>query len=454
LHHRNAKGIPSAPVSGHIRRFMESFVRLAALHGYADACTPVLEHTELFLRPIDERGGLSLRRSEPPPASEQSCACAAPILRLRRSGREVQRCHYLAPVSMAEPGGGWSRRFHQAGCEVFGDPGPLSDAELVDLLAAVCDELRLTDVELRLNSVGDRATRDRYRALLLEHLRPRIALLSERSRTRLEADPLRVLSSSDPADRDALSDAPNIHDVLDAEDRRHFDSVCYRVDPWLVSGLDYHTRTIFELALRRPRGVSSGVLARGGRYDTMNRTSGGFTPAAGFALCVEAFAQAMDAPHPVALPVCRVLPSRPGRAEAVNGCYALARELRLLGVRAQIDLRDTPLESRVTDAECGGARICLIVAGGARPCRIVLIDHARQRHERRVAPRAAAAEVVQALRPGREAYESYDPFDALRAPEATPDAPPVVLDEVVADLPLELGTVPAAAGALASGSAV
>src|SRR5262249_46208538 len=162
------------------------------------------------------------------------------------------RWYYLGPMYRAEtPQRGRYRQFYQGGCEVFGDPGPAVDAEMIDMLVGLLRELGIQGTSVELNSLGGPGTRARYRDRLLEYLMPQKEKLSDDSKRRLATNPLRILDSKDPRDAEAIAAAPVILDVLDDEDRKHLDQLMryldklgtpYKLEPKLVRGLDYYTR--------------------------------------------------------------------------------------------------------------------------------------------------------------------------------------------------------------------
>lgn len=350
----------------------------AELHGYAEARTPLLEHTALFTRQIGETTDVvekemySFQRhgDDLTVRPEGTASLARAYVEHSVHAREpVTRWYYLGPMFRGErPAKGRYRQFHQIGTELYGDPGPFSDAELIEMLASFLRRVGITEFAIHLNSLGSAGTRERYREALLAHFLPIRHTLGEDSQRRLEKNPLRILDSKDPRDREAAAGAPSILDVLADEDRAHWAGllahldalgVPYVVDPTLVRGLDYYTRTLFEFRATASDLGSQNTLIGGGRYDNMIEGLGGpKVPAIGFAAGIERLliSTGMGAsPRP---PRCFVAPL--GAAAAPRGLM-LARDLRAAGVPADVDGRGASMKAMLRRADALGARLCLIL---------------------------------------------------------------------------------------------
>ncbi len=267
----------------------------------------MVEGTELFVRSIGEATDVVekemytfSRHSESLTLRPEGTAGAARayVEHKTHAKEPVSRWYYLGPMFRAErPQRGRYRQFYQAGCEIFGDPGPACDAEMIDMLVGMFRRLGIPDVVASVGSIGGAATRERYRETLRAFLQPKAGELSEHARTRLEQNPLRILDSKDPEGSGRCQGAPNILEVLDDADRAHWDALRahldalgtpYVVDPLLVRGLDYYTRTLFELKSSAGELGAQNTLCGGGRYDDMIRELGGpAVPAIGFAMGLE-----------------------------------------------------------------------------------------------------------------------------------------------------------------------
>jgi histidyl-tRNA synthetase len=354
------------------------FRRVVELHGFSEVRTPVLEPTELFVRStgetseIVEKQMFTLARETESFTlrPEGTPGVARAFLNGSVHAKEpVTRWYYLGPMFRAErPQRGRLRQFHQAGCEVYGDPGPVVDAEMIDMLVGLLAELGIADVEVRVNSIGGPGTRQKYREALLLHLTPRADKLSEHAQKRLLDNPLRILDSKDPRDREAVADAPSILDCLEPEDRAHWDGfraaldalgTTYVVTPGLVRGLDYYTRTLFELVSNQGELGSQNTLLGGGRYDSMvNELGGPKLPAVGFAIGLERLLLASPLVAPAKTPRCFIAPLG---AAGLQQALTLARDLRVAGIGTDLDGRGGSMKSMLRRADSLGARVCLVI---------------------------------------------------------------------------------------------
>jgi histidyl-tRNA synthetase len=359
------------------QRLERLFRRTAELHGYGEVRTPIVEPTTLFVRSIGdttdivekEMYSFTHHRDELTLRPEGTAGAARAYVEHKVYAKEtVSRWYYIGPMFRAErPQRGRYRQFYQSGCEIFGDAGPGCDAEMIDMLVGMFRELGVNDVTACVNSIGGRGTRERYRAALLEFLTPKKASLSEHAQARLEQNPLRILDSKDPRDQAACQGAPDVLSVLSDEDRAHWDGLRtsldalgtpYSVDPLLVRGLDYYTRTLFELRSGAGELGAQNTLCGGGRYDGMVEELGGpATPAIGFAMGLERILLAASSATDTALPLCFVAPLG---ERAKTAALAIGRELRQRGIRAEVDLRGNSLKSMLRRADSMGARWALV----------------------------------------------------------------------------------------------
>jgi histidyl-tRNA synthetase len=344
-------------------------------YGYAEIRTPILEETELFVRGVgegtdivgkemytfaDKKGrSLTLR-----PESTAAVARAF-VEHGMQSWPSPVKLWYVGPHFRYErPQAGRYRQFHQIGAELLGDPGPWSDAELLLMLVRFLAELGFSGLTVLLNTLGDESARAAYRDALRDHLRPHAERLGEDSRRRLETNPLRILDTKDPAERELLAGAPELADHLDAESREHFAAVrrlldragvAYRVEPRLVRGLDYYTRTVFEITAAG-LGAQDAIVG-GGRYDRLVADLGGpAVPGIGFAIGEDRLLDVLPAAfreraarRPAAFVVAV---GGAGPEEAV----AFAEELRQAGVAATAELAGRSLGAAMKRADRSGAR--------------------------------------------------------------------------------------------------
>lgn len=288
-------------------QYVEEVVRkILARFAYREVRFPILEQTELFKRSIGEvtdivekemytfadRNGESLTLR---PEGTASCVRACEQHGLLYN--QTQRLWYMGPMFRYErPQKGRYRQFHQLGVETYGLEGPDIDAELLLLSRDILAALGLLDVvTLEINSLGSDEARASYREMLVEYLHQHYEQLDEDSVRRLQSNPLRILDSKNPAMQTMLADAPRLLDHLDDASREHFNGltqlldalgISYRINPRLVRGLDYYSRTAFEWVTDK-LGAQSAVCA-GGRYDNLVAQLGGKpTSAVGFAIGLE-----------------------------------------------------------------------------------------------------------------------------------------------------------------------
>ena len=307
------------PAEAPLWQHLEGTVRdLLHAYGYDEMRVPVVEHTDLFKRAIGEhtdvvekemysfedKGGerLTLR-----PEATAGLVRAVISNGMLRGARHKLWC--IGPMFRHErPQKGRFRQFHQVDVEAIGFAGPDIDAELIALTAAFWRRLGIGRVTLQINSLGTAEARRAYRAVLADWFRARHDALDEDSRRRLEGNPLRILDSKNPAMQALIAAAPSLPEHLDAESRAHFEElqamlraldVPFVINPRLVRGLDYYSRTVFEWTTDA-LGAQDAVCS-GGRYDGLIAQLGGEpTPAIGFAMgverVVELMAQAGSAP--------------------------------------------------------------------------------------------------------------------------------------------------------------
>ena len=287
-------------------QFLEDRVRdVLSRYGYAEIRMPIVEMTELFKRSIgevtdivekemytfDDRNGDSLTLRP-----EGTAGCVRAGLENGLIFNQTQRLWYQGPMFRHErPQKGRYRQFHQIGVETFGLAGPDIDLELILITARLWRELGLNDLELQINTLGTSEERATYREKLVAYFQGRLDELDEDSRRRLESNPLRILDTKNPDMAGVVADAPSLMDHLGEESLAHFDAlregldaagVAYVVNPRLVRGLDYYSRSVFEWVTTQLG--AQGTVCAGGRYDGLVEQLGGRpTSAVGFAMGLE-----------------------------------------------------------------------------------------------------------------------------------------------------------------------
>ncbi len=377
-------------------RYLEStFVQLLDSYGYSEIRLPIVEYTELFARGIGEGTDVVdkemytfLDRNEESLTlrPEGTAGCVRAVLEHGLTGGgQVQKLWYTGPMFRYEkPQKGRYRQFHQVGVEVFNQPGPDVDAELIVLTARLWKQLGMADaVTLQLNSLGSSEARAIYRDALVAYLQERFDQLDEDSQRRLTTNPLRILDSKNAQTQALLADAPTLADFLDEESRAHFEGlkarldavgIAYEINPKLVRGLDYYGRTVFEWVTDKLG--AQGTVCAGGRYDGLVSQFGGKpTPGVGFAMGVERLVLLLE--------TLALLPeelNRPAHAficafgEAAElAALSLAERLRdaLPGLRLLVNAGGGSFKSQFKKADKSGARFALILGEDELAGRVV-----------------------------------------------------------------------------------
>jgi len=363
------------PVRQRIERTAREMLEAA---GYGRIDTPAFEDTDLFARGVGEstdivqkqmfsftdQGGRGLTLRPEATAS----ICRAYVEHGMHKLAQPVKLWTSGPFFRHErPQAGRFRQFHQIDAEVIGSDSPLVDAELIVLMHDLFADLGVEEVRLRLGSLGSPGARAAYLDELRAYLRSREDELSKEVRERIDLNPLRAFDADDEGTRKAMAEAPTMLDALSAEDAEHFqavrdlldrEGVAYDLDPTLVRGLDYYTRTVFEFECER-LGAQSGI-GGGGRYDGLIEQLGGpATPANGWALGIERVALALGEQPPEAAPDVFIVAADGERERAL----ALATELRRAGRAADLDLGGRALKGQMKHADRIGARYALILDG-------------------------------------------------------------------------------------------
>ena len=392
------------------QRIENAFRRTAALYGFREVRTPIVEPTRLFVRAVGEGTDIvekemySFRHHDEDLTirPEGTAGAARAYVEHGAHNKEpVSRWYYLGPMFRAEkPQRGRYRQFYQLGAEIFGDPGPGCDAEMIAMLVELLQSIGVPDLEVLVNSIGSADARPRFRDALVTFFEPKRASLSEESQRRLATNPLRILDSKDPRDVAACEGAPTIESVLSDEDKKHFADlrrlldtlgVAHRVDPKLVRGLDYYTRTIFEIKGAKAKLGAGDTLVGGGRYDGMIEDLGGpKVPALGFAAGLERLVIAAEPQGAEAVVDAFVAPV--GEA-ALGPALELARDLRGRGVTTSCDTRGASLKALLRRANTLGARLVLILGDGEIARGVVTLKDLAG-HAQEEVPRDRAAAIV------------------------------------------------------------
>ena len=364
---------------GHLHLIEGAARELFPLYGYREARTPILERTALFSRGIGEVTDIVAKEMytfedrDGTPLSMRPEGTASLVRSYVEHAVQSQepdtKWWYVGPMFRHErQQRGRYRQFSQIGLEALGSPGPRVDAEQIELLDRWLRALGIP-FEMHVNTLGDAACRPAYRDSLQIYLRSRAAELCEDCRKRTETNPIRVLDCKQPGCQEVAKGAPQMETFLCEPCRQHFDglraaldrlSVKVVVDPKLVRGLDYYTRTTYEAIATEGLGAQS-TVAGGGRYDGLVRElGGGDVPGIGFAAGVERIALLVAQAGREALtrPAVFIVPL--GEAEEARG-DRLAQELRSAGLGAEVSFRRSNLGNQMKRADSMGARFALVL---------------------------------------------------------------------------------------------
>lgn len=368
--------------SSYLWAYVEQIIRETARDfGFSEIRTPLFERTELFQRSVGDtsdivskemytftdKGGRSL--SLKPEGT-------APVMRafIEHHLDQVPSSHklfYLAPMFRYErTQAGRYRQHHQFGAEALGIGSAEQDAELIDLLMTLYRRLGLKNLTLFINSIGDLTSRQTFRQSLKEYLLPHLSLLSPDSQTRFETNPLRILDSKDPRDREIVSQAPSILDFLNAPEKKHFEDlkrllnalkIPFQVNPQLVRGLDYYNQTVFEIVAGELGAQNS--IGGGGRYDGLLQTLGGpALPSIGFGTGIERIIQTMiNQAVPLPKPDHPILFLVPMGDKAIAPCFEMLHALRQSHIPSQMDFSGKKVGKALQFANQIGATYVVVV---------------------------------------------------------------------------------------------
>lgn len=364
--------------------YVENVVRqVAAEYCVSEIRTPTFEHTELFARGVgdttdivnkemytfDDKGGRSMTLK---PEGTAGVARAF-IEHSLYADAQPTKMYYITPVFRYErPQSGRLREHHQFGIEYYGSASPSADVEVISLLGKVYRKLGIKALRLHLNSIGCRECRKTYNAALKEYFSRYIDKMCPTCRERLDKNPLRILDCKEEGCRAIVKDAPVVLDYLCDDCRAHHEAVCagldalgidYVVDPGIVRGLDYYTRTVFEFVSEDIG--AQGTVGGGGRYDRLLEDIGGKPcPAVGFGTGIERIILTMEAqglpfgeqPRP------SVYIAPIGESERVEAAK-IAYALRESGIACDTDIVGRGFKAQMKYADKSGARYLVVVGG-------------------------------------------------------------------------------------------
>ena len=356
-------------------------LNVAENFGYKEMRTPVFEHTELFQRGVgdttdvvqkemytfDDKGGRSITLRP-----EGTAGAARSFLENGLSNEALPQkiCYLTSCYRYEKPQAGRLREFHQFGIECFGATSPLADAEMIALAKQIFDELGVKDLHLELNSIGCPTCRAEYHKALKEYFASRVDELCDTCRDRLDRNPMRILDCKSPVCSEIAKDAPVVLDYLCDECKEHFEktksyldamNIEYIVNPQIVRGLDYYTKTVFEFVADSIG--AQGTVCGGGRYDGLIEELGGqHTPSLGFGMGLERLQLVMEA-QGCEFPE----PSRPDLFIVAMGDKAtlkaveIAKDMRDEGYSVVYDLNGRSLRAQMKYADKISAKYNVVI---------------------------------------------------------------------------------------------
>ena len=351
----------------------------AALNGFQEIRTPVFEHTELFLRGVgdttdvvekqmytfEDKGGRSVTLR---PEGTAGAVRAMLENGLYNAGYPVKLYYLTSCYRYEKPQAGRLRELHQFGVEMFGAAEPVADAQVIAMALSAFERLGLEDVGLQLNSIGCPECRKEYHKALKEYFTARKDQLCDTCLSRLDRNPMRILDCKSPQCQEVAKGAPKITDYLCEDCQAHFQKVQeyltalgieFEIDPGLVRGLDYYTRTVFEF----PSKSLGFALGGGGRYDGLVEEVGGKpTPGLGFGLGLDRILMALEAqkvefPQPVR---CELYIASMGE-QAQCKAFQLLNELHRCGIPADTDVCGRGLKAQMKYAGKIGAKFTMVL---------------------------------------------------------------------------------------------
>lgn len=370
------------PQEVHKNQYIEATaLGVAEQFGFKEIRTPVFEHTELFQRGVgdttdvvqkemytfDDKGGRSITLRP-----EGTAGAVRSYLEngLCNEALPQKVCYLTSCYRYEKPQAGRLREFHQFGVECFGTASPLADAEIIAMAKTIFDNLEVKDLSLEINSIGCPTCRAEYHKALKAYFEGRKDELCDTCRDRLDRNPMRILDCKSPVCSEIAKDAPVVTDYLCHECREHFDKVQeylkaqnieYKINPKIVRGLDYYTKTVFEFVSNSIG--AQGTVCGGGRYDGLVEELGGqHTPSLGFAMGLERLMMLMEAqgcpfPEPNAADLFIVALGEKATLKALE----IATDMRAEGFGCLLDLNQRSVRAQMKYANKIGAKFNLVI---------------------------------------------------------------------------------------------
>ena len=370
------------PKDVHKNQYIEATaLDIASKFGYKEIRTPVFEHTELFQRGVgdttdvvqkemytfDDKGGRSITLRP-----EVTAGAVRSYLEngLCNEALPQKVCYLTSCYRYEKPQAGRLREFHQFGVECFGSASPLADAEIIALAKSLFDTLGVKDLSLEINSIGCPTCRAEYHKALKEYFSSRKDELCDTCKSRLDRNPMRILDCKSPICHEIAEGAPVVIDYLCDECKEHFENVQkylkaqnieYTINPQIVRGLDYYTKTVFEFVSNSIG--AQGTVCGGGRYDGLVEELGGqHTPSLGFAMGIERLmllmeAQGCEFPEAEKPDLFIVALGEKATLKAVE----IAKDMREEGFSALLDLNQRSVRAQMKYADKLGAKFNVVI---------------------------------------------------------------------------------------------
>ena len=368
-------------------------------YGYSYAKTPIFEETELFKRGIGEatdvvekemytfkdKGDRSITLRPENTASMVRCYLEHSIY----AKEDVARFYYNGSMFRYErPQAGRQREFNQIGVEVFGEKSPILDAEVIAMGYNLLKKLGITDLEVKINSVGSKGSRTIYREKLVEHFQTHLDDMCNDCKDRINRNPLRLLDCKVDGHKDFYKAAPSIIDYLFEDERKHYEEVKkyldifgvkYTEDPTLVRGLDYYSSTVFEIVTNKLG--SQGTVLGGGRYDNLLKELGDKDiPAVGFAAGVERIMMLLD-DYPKNTPDVYIAWLGDTTIETAMN---IAENLRKNDLKVHIDFSSKGMKSHMKKADKLAVKYCVILGEDELNKGVVLLKNFETREQEEI----------------------------------------------------------------------
>ncbi|HKM28633.1 MAG TPA: histidine--tRNA ligase [Anaerovoracaceae bacterium] len=382
----------------------KKFAEICDRYGFKEIRTPMFEHTELFTRGVgdttdivqkemytfQDHGNRSITLKP-----EGTSPAARAFIELKQYA-EVQPTKYYYDIPCfryEKPQSGRLREFHQFGVEVFGTTNMLADLDVICIGNDFINEMGITDIELRINSVGCPNCRKKHREALKKFLEPKYDQLCDTCKDRYERNPLRILDCKSPIDQELVKGAPMMLEFLCDECKDAFEDlkknldavgIEYVVDPGIVRGLDYYTKTAFEFVTTKIG--AQGTVCGGGRYDNLIEEIGGPPiPGVGFGLGIERLLMLMEAngvviPEPEPVKAFIAVMGEPAKAFGVKLC----RNLRQKGVKAEMDTLARNIKGQFKYADRLGSQYTVVIGDNEMEEGVVSIKNMKNSEQKQV----------------------------------------------------------------------